>query len=61
MTDASRTNPSATADERDGFASSIPLVTLGDPEAAACEGDFCVVPEHPTHAVVARRLDDDAV
>ena len=63
MTDGSRTNQRATEGASDGTAASstISLVTLGDPQAAVCEGDFCVVPEHPTHAVVARRLDDDAV
>ena len=39
----------------------ISLTTLGDPAAAACEGDFCEIPEHHTQAVVNRRLDDDAV
>lgn len=42
----------------------IPIIGLqpwGDPTAAACEGDFCAVPEHHTQAIVNRRLDDDAV
>ena len=26
-------------------AASSPFVIVGDPTAAACEGDFCVVPE----------------
>jgi len=38
-----------------------PLQQLGDPTAAACEGDFCEIPEHHEQAVVNRRLDDDAV
>jgi hypothetical protein len=37
------------------------LIVLGDPAAAACEGDFCVIPDHHEQAVVNRRLDDDAV
>ena len=38
-----------------------PFTLVGDPNAAACEGDFCVVPEHNEQQVVNRRLDDDAV
>ena len=38
-----------------------PLQALGDPNAAACDGDFCEIPEHHTQAVVNRKLDDDAV
>lgn len=38
-----------------------PLMALGDPAAAACEGDFCAIPDHHTQAVVNRKLDDDAV
>lgn len=38
-----------------------PLQTLGDPSAAACDGDFCAIPDHHTQAVVNRKLDDDAV
>lgn len=37
------------------------LQPLGDASAAACEGDFCAIPDHHTQAVVNRRLDDDAV
>jgi hypothetical protein len=42
----------------------LPIVTLqqlGDPAAAACEGDFCVIPDHYEQAVINRRLDEDAV
>ncbi|MGX5680241.1 hypothetical protein [Schumannella luteola] len=39
----------------------IALQPLGDPAAAACEGDFCEIPDHHTQAVVNRKLDDDAV
>ena len=39
----------------------IGLQSLGDPNAASCEGDLCAIPEHHTQAVVNRRLDDDAV
>lgn len=34
---------------------SLPLVILGDPDAAACEGDFCPVPSRPTPAASLRR------
>jgi hypothetical protein len=39
----------------------LPLTFLGDQSAAACEGEFCAIPEHPEQAIVNRRLDDDAV
>jgi hypothetical protein len=38
-----------------------PFTLVGDPNAAVCEGDFCVIPEHPEQAVVNRRLDENAV
>lgn len=41
--------------------SSAPLAMLGDDQAALCEGDVCIIPAHPEHAIVARRLDADAV
>jgi hypothetical protein len=34
---------------------------VGDPAAAACEGDFCEIPAHHEQAVVNRRLDEDRV
>ncbi|MFM9877307.1 MAG: hypothetical protein ACKVOG_05585 [Rhodoglobus sp.] len=37
------------------------LTPLGDPSAAACDGDFCAIPDHHTQAVVNRKLDEDAV
>ena len=39
----------------------LPLTSLGDPTAAACEGDFCAIPDHHTQAVINRKLDEDAV
>lgn len=39
----------------------IKLEQLGDPSAAACEGDFCVIPDHHEQAVINRKLDEDAV
>lgn len=39
----------------------VALQQLGDPTAAACEGDFCEIPQHHTQAVINRKLDDDAV
>jgi hypothetical protein len=38
-----------------------PLLIVGDPQAAACEGDFCAIPEHHEQAVVNRALDSDLV
>lgn len=39
----------------------IPLEQLGDPAAAACEGDFCAIPQHHEQAIINRRLDENAV
>jgi hypothetical protein len=39
----------------------IKLEQLGDPAAAACEGDFCAIPEHHQQAVVNRKLDSDDI
>ena len=39
----------------------ITLAQLGDPNAAACEGDFCEIPLHHQQAVINRKLDEDAV
>jgi hypothetical protein len=38
-----------------------PLTMVGSADAAVCVGDVCVIPEHPEHAIVARRLDEDRV
>jgi hypothetical protein len=38
-----------------------PLIFVGDPTAAVCEGDVCVIPEHHEQALVNRALDDDRV
>ena len=38
-----------------------PLTIIGAPDAAACEGDFCEIPEHHTQAQVNRALDADLV
>jgi len=40
---------------------SIKLEQLGDPTAAACEGDFCAIPEHHEQAIINRRLDSDEI
>jgi hypothetical protein len=37
------------------------LQILGDADAASCDGDVCVLPEHREHAIMNRRLDEDAV
>ena len=42
-------------------AASTPLQIIGDPAAAACEGDFCAIPAHHEQAVVNRALDSDKV
>ncbi|HTL40041.1 MAG TPA: hypothetical protein VL294_01040 [Pseudolysinimonas sp.] len=42
--------------------SDIPrLQILGEVDAESCEGDVCVIPAHPEHAIMNRRLDEDAV
>jgi hypothetical protein len=38
-----------------------PLLIVGDPAAAACEGDVCAVPGQQEQALVNRRLDADLV
>jgi hypothetical protein len=38
-----------------------PLLIMGDPGAAACDGEFCAIPDHHEQSVVNRRLDDDDV
>jgi len=38
-----------------------PLLLVGTPDAAACEGDFCAVPEQRDRALVNERLDADLV
>lgn len=42
-------------------AATMPLQIIGDPAAAACEGDFCEIPAHHEQAVVNRALDSDNV
>ena len=39
----------------------MPLQILGNPDAASCDGDVCVLPEHRDHAIMNRRLDEDLV
>ncbi len=41
--------------------STQPLQIVGSTDAAVCEGDFCVIPEHHDQAVVNRALDADRV
>jgi len=40
---------------------SSPLTIVGDPNAEACDGDVCVIPAHPEHGIMNRRLDEDLV
>lgn len=42
-------------------AATMPLQIVGDPAAAACDGEFCAIPGHHEQSVVNRRLDDDNV
>ncbi|MBW4032116.1 MAG: hypothetical protein HIU88_05570 [Acidobacteria bacterium] len=37
------------------------LQLLGDPEAAACIGEFCEIPAHHEQAVINRRIDSDLI
>lgn len=39
----------------------VPLLIVGDPQAASCDGDVCVIPAHHEQAVVNRALDSDRV
>ena len=48
----------------DAATTPLPIITLqqlGDPTAAACEGDFCEIPDHHEQAIINRKLDEDAV
>jgi len=38
-----------------------PLLIIGDPNAAACDGDVCEIPQHHEQAVVNRAIDSDRV
>ena len=38
-----------------------PLTLVGAADAAVCEGDFCVIPDHNEQKVVNRNLDDNNV
>jgi hypothetical protein len=55
MTDAAATSQPTTA------ARPLAFTMIGDPDAAACEGDVCLIPAHPEHGIMNRRLDDDRV
>jgi hypothetical protein len=37
------------------------LQILGDPGAAACEGEFCAIPDHHEQAVINRKVDSDQI
>lgn len=37
------------------------LQWLGDPSAAACDGDVCIIPDHHEQAIINRRIDSDAI
>jgi hypothetical protein len=37
------------------------LQLVGDPAAAACEGEFCAIPAHHEQAVMNRRIDEDRI
>jgi hypothetical protein len=38
-----------------------PLTLVGDPNAAACDGEFCEIPDHHEQAIVNSRLDNDRI
>ena len=42
-------------------AATTPLLIVGSPDAASCDGEVCEIPEHHTQAVVNRALDSDLV
>lgn len=53
----------------DAMTAPLPIITpsaprlqpLGDPAAAACDGDVCIIPDHHEQAIINRRIDDDAI
>ena len=42
-------------------AATSPFTMVGDPLAASCVGDSCVIPDHHEQAVVNRQLDENRV
>lgn len=42
-------------------ASHTPLQVLGEPDAVPVDGAVTELPEHHEHAIMNRRLDEDAV
>jgi hypothetical protein len=42
-------------------ATPLPLTLVGDPKAAACEGDYCEVPAVTGRAAVTRLLDENNI
>ncbi|MCU1550539.1 MAG: hypothetical protein JWR36_1099 [Glaciihabitans sp.] len=40
---------------------STPLQILGDATAAACDGDFCEIPEHHEQAIINARVDSNNI
>jgi hypothetical protein len=39
----------------------IPLVSLGDPSAASCDGDVCAIPESTADEPAARPASDSTI
>jgi hypothetical protein len=39
----------------------VQLTMVGDATAEVCDGDVCIIPPHPEHGIMARRLDEDLV
>jgi len=40
----------------------IPILEIvGDPDAAACVGEFCEIPAHHEQAIMNRRVDEDRI
>lgn len=42
-------------------APTLSLIPFGAADVAVCDGDFCVVPENHTQAVVNRKVDEGLV
>ena len=38
-----------------------PLTIIGDPDADACDGEVCELPEHREQSIINRRVDDNRV
>lgn len=39
----------------------VGLTPLGNPNADACEGEICAIPDHHIQTVVNRKVDEDLI